>query len=189
MKQANETEYGPLTALLGTWKGDKGLDVAPEPDGPDENPYYETIEFAAVGGIDNADRQDLAAIWYRQIVCKKKDDRIFHDETGYWMWDPSDNTVMHSLSIPRAVSLLAGGQYAGAPDANGNIVLDVTADEESDDWQIIQSPFMRDNARTIKFTHNIIVAKDALKYVEVTTLDIYGKVFLHSDQNELKRVL
>ena len=85
MKQANETEYGPLGALIGVWTGDKGMDIAPEPDGPDENPFYETIEFTAVGGIDNADEQDLAAVWYRQIVRKQSDDRIFHDEN--WLLD------------------------------------------------------------------------------------------------------
>ncbi len=188
MKQANETEYGPLGALIGVWTGDKGMDIAPEPDGPDENPFYETIEFTAVGGIDNADEQDLAAVWYRQIVRKQSDDRIFHDETGYWMWDPSDNTIMHSLTIPRGVSVLAGGTYAGQPDADGNIILNVAASLESDQWQIIQSPFMLKKARTTEFTQNLIVGGDTLKYVEVTTLNIYGKVFPHSDQNELRRV-
>jgi hypothetical protein len=33
--------YGPLTALVGTWEGDKGVDRAPEPDG-DEMRYSES---------------------------------------------------------------------------------------------------------------------------------------------------
>ena len=40
-----EVDYGPLAGLIGTWKGDKGLDVSPEPDGKEENPFYETIVF------------------------------------------------------------------------------------------------------------------------------------------------
>ena len=35
-------DYGPLAALVGTWKGAKGVDRAPEPDGEERNPYYET---------------------------------------------------------------------------------------------------------------------------------------------------
>ena len=27
-----EVDYGPLALLLGTWEGDKGLDISPEPD-------------------------------------------------------------------------------------------------------------------------------------------------------------
>ena len=42
-------DYGPLAALVGTWKGDKGVDVAPEPDGDERNPFYETIVFEAAG--------------------------------------------------------------------------------------------------------------------------------------------
>ena len=38
-------DYGPLSKLIGVWKGDKGMDIAPEPDGTEENPYYETITF------------------------------------------------------------------------------------------------------------------------------------------------
>ena len=84
--------------------------------------------------------------------------------------------------------MLAGGTYAGQPDADGNIILNVAASLESDQWQIIQSPFMLKKARTTEFTQNLIVGGDTLKYVEVTTLNIYGKVFPHSDQNELRRV-
>ena len=43
-------DYGPLACLVGTWKGDKGMDVSPEPDGStEESPYFETILFEAIG--------------------------------------------------------------------------------------------------------------------------------------------
>ena len=29
-------DYGPLAGLIGTWKGDKGMDVSPEPEGTEE---------------------------------------------------------------------------------------------------------------------------------------------------------
>ena len=32
-------DYGPLALLIGTWEGDKGVDIAPEPDGTENNPY------------------------------------------------------------------------------------------------------------------------------------------------------
>ncbi|MDG2089068.1 MAG: hypothetical protein P8J68_10075 [Arenicellaceae bacterium] len=63
----------------------KGMDIAPEPEGPDKNPLHETIDFAVVGVIDNADKQDMEAVCYYQVVSKQSDDRIFHDQTGYWM--------------------------------------------------------------------------------------------------------
>ena len=35
MAHEETADYGPLKHLFGTWKGDKGIDVSPEPDGDD----------------------------------------------------------------------------------------------------------------------------------------------------------
>ena len=121
------TDWGPLAGLIGTWKGDKGLDVAPEPDGSEESPYYETIVFEAVGNVGNAEIQVLATVRYLQIVRRKSDDEVFHDPTGYWMWDAAAGTVMQSLTIRRAVCVLAGGEHSGSVDAGKSVCLKVAA--------------------------------------------------------------
>ena len=187
MSDNNDIDYGPLSGLIGVWKGDKGIDIAPDPDGTENNSYYETITFEAIGDVTNAESQVLAAVHYRQIVRKISDNEIFHDETGYWMWDKQAGVVMHSLNIPRAVSLLAGGAHSGHKEEDGSIVLEVSADVDNKDWQIIQSPFMRDNARTTEFRHRISLDNNKLSYSETTMVDIYGKVFEHTDDNELSR--
>ncbi|GAB4137761.1 MAG: hypothetical protein Fur0037_03060 [Planctomycetota bacterium] len=46
---------------------------------------------------------------------------------------------------------------------------------------------MRENARTTAFSHRITVSRGKLSYKETTTLEIYGKVFEHTDENELVR--
>ncbi len=178
-------DYGPLTGLIGTWKGDKGMDIAPEPDGTERNAYYDTITYSAIGDVTNAESQVLAAIHYRQIVKRQSNDEIFHDETGYWMWDAKESIIMHSLLIPRAVGVLAGGHYTGAKDSDGRVILEVSAGIKDKDWQIIQSPFMLKNALTTEFRQTIIVGNGKLYFSETTMLDIYGKVFEHTDDNEL----
>lgn len=185
MSETNNVDYGPLKDLIGVWKGDDGVDVAPEPDGAETNPYFETITFSAVGGVTNAEMQNLAAVHYHQIVQRKSDGEVFHNETGYWMWDREAKTVMHSLVIPRAVCLLAGGKYSGEKDAEGRTIIEVTAKIDDDSWKIIQSPFMKENASTKEFRHKIIVGNGKLSYSETTMVDIYGKLFEHTDQNEL----
>ena len=179
-------DYGPLTGLIGSWHGDKGMDIAPEPDGVEQNPYYETITFEAIGDVTNAEQQLITALFYRQQVSRKSNNQVFHDECGYWMWDAENSVVMHSLTIPRAVTLIAGGTYQG-PDNSDNVVLTVTAKHNDPDWQITQSPFMRDNAKTNAFHHQVTLSGDKLNYHETTTLEIYGAHFEHTDQNELKR--
>ena len=173
-------DYGPLEMLLGVWKGDKGLDKAPKPGNLEETPYFETIAFEAVGDVKNAGSQTLAVVRYHQSVSRKSDSEIFHDEIGYWMWDAEAKIAMHSLTIPRAVSILAGGPWSGGD-------LEVRAALGDPDWGIIQSPFMRDNAKTIEFRHRLAVKDGTMRYFETTVVEIYGRIFEHTDENELKR--
>ena len=177
--------YGPLKYLIGVWKGEKGMDIAPEPDGTEENPYYETITFSEGGDLTNADSQVLSVLHYRRIVQRKSDDGIFHDETGYWMWDEKTNVIMHSLNIPRAVSLLAGTMLNNTNYSNGKLEFEVSAAIDNADWGIIQSPFMKQKALTKSYNQKIIIEDEKMYYEETTTLDIYGKEFIHTDKNEL----
>ena len=185
MSDSNEVDYGPLAALIGVWKGDKGTDIAPEPEGTEVNPYLETLSFSAIGDVTNAGTQTLAVLHYRQIVRRKSDQQVFHDESGYWMWDAASQTIMHSLTIPRGVCILAGGHAPSASDKC--ITLEVAAAADHPDWHIIQSPFMREKACTTAFRHHITVDGNTLHYVETTMLDIYGKAFEHRDENTLTR--
>jgi len=187
MNTESMVDYGPLTGLIGTWQGDKGVDIAPEPDGIENNPYYETLTFEAIGDVTNAEQQTLAVLQYRQRVTRKSNDQIFHDECGYWMWDATKGVLMHSFSIPRGVTVLAGGSYTG-PDNDDNLILSVSAKRDDPDWQISQSPFMRDNARTDEFHRQITLSGGNLAYTQTTMLMIYDKRFEHTDDNELSRI-
>jgi hypothetical protein len=178
-------DYGPLAGLVGTWKGDKGMDISPEPDGTEENPYYETIEFEAAGDVTNAESQTLAIVRYHQVVKRKSNDEVFHDEIGYWLWDAATLVVAHSLAIPRGVTLVAGGSYTGDLNAD-SVELEVRA-ADGEEWGISQSPFMRDKARTVEFRHRVTLAGGTLSYHETTVLEIYGRRFDHTDANELTR--
>ena len=185
MNETYDLDFGPLKGLIGVWTGEEGVDVAPEPDGAENNPYFETITYPALRGVTNAGSQNLAAVHYRQIVKRKADGEVFHDETGYWMWDAAAAIVMHSLVIPRAVCALAGSRYTGDRDTDGRVIIEVAAKIDDERWKIIQSPFMQGNARTTAFSHRVIVGNGRLSYSETTMVDIYGKTFEHTDQNEL----
>ncbi|MCB1160966.1 MAG: FABP family protein [Leptospiraceae bacterium] len=185
MAVENVTDFGPLKELLGTWKGDKGLDIAPEPEGTEESPYFETITFEEVGEIKNAETQELVAIRYLQVVRRKLNGEVFHDETGYWIWDKKDNTIMLTFSIPRAVNVLATGSFT---KTEKEIIIKVEAIKEKQDFSILQSPFMLQNAKTNSFTREFRISTDTLSYFQNVHLDIYGKTFEHTDKNELRRV-
>lgn len=178
-------DYGPLAYLVGTWRGDKGTDVAPEPDGEEEISYYESMTFEAIGDVTNAESQTLAAVRYHQVVSRVSNDERLHNETGYWAWDAAQGLVMQTLTIPRGVCLVAGGSHEASDNA---ITIRVHASKSDANWPIVESPFMRDNASTIAFNRTITVDESRLNYEETTVVDIYGRRFDHTDGNTLIRV-
>ncbi|HKY89649.1 MAG TPA: heme-binding beta-barrel domain-containing protein [Nevskiaceae bacterium] len=180
-------DYGPLAGLIGLWKGDKGVDRAPEPDGEARSPFYETLLFEACGDVDNAEEQVLAIVRYHQVVYRKSNDKAFHNESGYWSWDKATGVLMKSLTIPRGFALLAGGRFDARDDYSGDIVLEVKSGIDDPDWTICQSPFLREKARTTAFTQRVVINGDNLSYNESTMLQIYGREYNHTDVNRLTR--
>jgi hypothetical protein len=179
-------DYGPLAVLVGKWEGDKGMDIAPDPEaGREENPFFETITFDAIGDVTNGGKQTLSVLHYLQLVSRKSDQKVFHHQSGYWTWDPASGVISHSLTIPRSMAALAGGT---AKTEGSVTTIEVQAKLGDDDWGVVQSPFMRDNASTKAFRMTLTVDGSKMKYREITTLDIYGKTFAHSDENELTKV-
>jgi hypothetical protein len=176
--------YGPLAALVGIWKGGKGVDRAPEPDGEERSPYYETITFEAAGDVTNAEKQTLSVVRYHQVVSRKSNNQVFHDQIGYWLWDPADNSIVETFTIPRGVAIVAVGKLAPATSPQQELVFAVTANADG----IVQAPFMFQQARTTGFTHTITVQGDEMRYSETTVLDIYDKKsYDHTDVNTLHR--
>lgn len=179
-------DYGPLAGLVGVWEGDRGVDRAPEPDGEERNPYYETIVFEAAGDVDNAETQTLAIVRYQQTVSRKSNDEVFHNQVGYWCWDSSDNTIVESFVIPRGVGVVAEGKCAAPADPADEVVLEVATDEANG---VCQAQFMLKNARTTGFSHTLTIKGDDMSYTQSTMLDIYDKkAYDHKDLNTLRRV-
>jgi len=186
-----EIELGPLAGLVGAWAGDSGHDLAPEPEGTEDNAYYERIEFDLTRRVSNAEEQKLAVVQYRQLVQRATNDKILHDQSGYWAWDAASKTLMHVFSIPRGVTVIAGGKVAEG--SSGELIFDVSAKVGDKDWSISEAPFMQKKARTIGFSQQLILTKDtedqdSLSYSQMSLLDIYGREFEHTDENTLRRL-
>ena len=177
--------YGPLQNFIGTFKGEKGLDVAPDPDGKEENPFSETIVFSEAGEAVNAEQQTLAVLHYHLIVKRKTDGATIHNQTGYWMWDKAKDEVIQSIAIPRAVCVLAEGK--AEVETNGDVTINVSTNEDAS-LAVIQTSFMHEKAKTTSFKQTMSLKGDTLHYHETTMVDIYGKSFEHTDTNTLQRV-
>ena len=182
---------GPLEGLIGAWSGDRGRDLSPEPDGTEDNNYHERIEFDLTRRVSNAEEQKLAVVQYRQVVQRITNDKILHDQCGYWTWSAESEELMHVFSIPRGVAVIAGG--TATTGKTGELIFAVSAGAGAPDWMISEAPFMQEKARTTGFSQRLVLAKDAsgkdtLSYTQMSLLNIYGREFEHTDANTLGRV-
>ena len=179
-------DYGPLAQLIGKWMGKRGLDKAPEPDGVERTAFIDELIFSPAGPANNAEEQDLVAVRYHHVVRKIENGCIFHDQIGHWLYDPSTNQVMHSLTIPRGVCLLAGGSVISK---EGVTTFDVKAELGSDTFCIAQSPFMLEKAKTKAFHMTLSIQGHEMSYKETTFLNIYGRDFDHVDKSTLQKIV
>lgn len=184
MSIKTDQDYGPLTHIIGKWRGEKGRDIAPEPDGTEENDYYELIQFSGVGEVTNAEEQPLMAVHYRQQVNRASDDKLIHDQTGYWLWNSQNGEITHSFTLPRGMAVLAVGTSKALEQ--GGATFEVKAGAGS--GSITQLPFLQEKASTESFHQSLTLTPDALEYSQTTMLTIYGRSFEHTDANSLSRV-
>src|SRR5947209_5941068 len=110
MNQELRQQLGPLASLIGIWEGDKGDDIAPSDDrGTENNKYRERIVFEQVGPVQNHE-QNLHVLRYSTRASRIGEQNTFHEELGYWSWEPSTQEVMRCFLIPRGIALIAGGK-------------------------------------------------------------------------------
>ncbi|HRP68708.1 MAG TPA: heme-binding beta-barrel domain-containing protein [Turneriella sp.] len=176
--------FGPLFPLIGTWTGDKGMDISPEPEGEEHSPYFETITIEPVGDAVNAEEQKLVVLSYKQVVCRKSNGEVFHHQLGYWYYEKKTNEIFYSLSIPRAVSVLAKGN---AQTKGNQVDFFVEAKKEDPNFGVLETPFMSAKASTRGFTLKVNVDGDTMRYTMNTALSIYDRSFDHTDENTLTR--
>ncbi len=110
---------GPLRRLAGVWEGRKGVDVNPKAEGPERRVFIERIDMQPIDPQANGP-QLLRGLRYHVHINTEEEDITFHDQVGYWLWEPATGLVMQSLTIPRGQSVLAGG--AAKPDGSGLVV-------------------------------------------------------------------
>jgi len=176
--------FGPLYPLIGVWEGDKGMDVSPEKDGEEMSPYFETITIEPIGDATNAGEQTLVVVAYTQVVSRKSTGAVFHHQTGYWYFEKKTGDIFYSLTIPRAVQVLARGKATGS---GSKVEFQVSADAQNKNHGILESEFMAAKASTRSFTMQLSIDGDTMRYKMNTGLKIYGRDFAHTDENSLTR--
>lgn len=176
---------GPLRPLAGIWTGSRGLDIKPKSEGPKKQAFVERMELQPIDPVTNGP-QLLYGLRYHVHITKPDQLKTYHEQVGYWLWEPATGTVILTLTIPRGVNVMAAG-HAAADARNFKLV----ATQGLEDWGICSTPFLNRAFKTIEFNISVSVNTDGTwSYEEDTALAIQGATehFHHTDRNVLTKV-
>jgi hypothetical protein len=176
---------GPLRRLAGIWEGRKGIDLNPKADGPEQREYTERIELQPIDPQANGP-QLFYGLRYHIHILTPGEDGTFHDQVGYWLWEPATGLVLQTLAIPRGQVAIASGHAAA--DAT-SLVLNARRGET--EYGICSTAFLEYAFRTDSYRIEVVFNRDgSWSYVSDTTLAVRGRAepFLHRDRNTLVKV-
>ena len=99
---------GPLARLAGVWEGKRGVDINPKAEGPEKDPYIERYEAHPTDGQTNGP-QLYYGLRYHAHIVQPGEVETFHDQVGYWLWEPETGNILLTGSIPRGQTFIAVG--------------------------------------------------------------------------------
>ncbi len=176
---------GPLRRLAGSWEGRTGVDLNPKADGPERRAYLERIDFEPIDPQANGP-QLFYGLRYHVHITTEEEDITFHDQVGYWLWEPATGLVIQTLAIPRGQIAIASCQ--AAPDAD-RLVL--TAERGQTTYGICSTEFLEYAFRTDSYRLEVTFNPDgSWSYMSDTMLAVRGAAepFRHRDRNTLVKV-
>ena len=176
---------GPLARFAGIWEGQRGVDINPKADGPETRDYYERIEMQPIDPQANGP-QLFYGLRYHLHVNTREEDISFHDQVGYWLYEPATGLILQTLAIPRGQIAIAAGH--AAPDAT-KLVLKATRGQT--EYGICSTTFLDLAFTTESYEISVEFHKDGTwSYVIDTTLLVKGRdePFLHRDRNHLSKI-
>jgi len=176
---------GPLAPLAGVWEGERGVDVHLSADGPKEEAFVERYDLQPLDPQLNGP-QLLYGLRYWTFVLRPHRPSTFHDQVGYWLWEPATGTILQTLTIPRGQIAMAIGRAAA--DARS---FELECRFGSPTNGTCSNPFLDHAKRTLGYTIKVDIHDDgSWSYEQVTLLQILGRdeLFRHTDRNRLYRV-
>jgi hypothetical protein len=176
---------GPLAGMAGIWEGRKGSDDHPVVEGTETEAYLERYELQPIDGQTNGP-QLFYGLRYHVHIVKPGEVETFHDQVGYWLWEPATGTVYQTLAIPRGQVALASGK--ARPGARKFTVRSKRGTTVNG---ICSNPFLEHAYRTLEWSITVSLGRGGtFSYEQETLLRIPGrrKTFRHTDRNTLRRI-
>jgi hypothetical protein len=171
--------------MAGIWEGQRGLDVKPKADGPRKQAYIERIELQPIDPQTNGP-QLFYGLRYHTHITKPDQVKTYHDQVGYWLWEPAANNIIHTLSLPRGMITMAAGKASASARE-----FELIAKESDPNAGISSNPFLNYAFRTVEFRIQIKINDDGTwSYEQDTVMKIkdQAQLFHHVDTNTLHKI-
>jgi hypothetical protein len=123
---------------------------------------------------------------YHIHINTPEENITFHDQVGYWLWEPATELILQSVTIPRGQAVLAAGH--AKPDDK---TISVEAKRGDTQYGICSTEFLDEAFRTTGYRCAITFNDDGSWTYDVRTeLLVKGRAqpFDHHDTNTLKLV-
>jgi hypothetical protein len=179
------SNLGPLTGMAGIWEGSRSLDVPPKPEAPEEQEFVEHIELQPIDPQTNGP-QLFYGLRYHTRIVKPGEIETYHDQVGYWLWEPATGNLIQTLTIPRGQTAMAFGHA----DKNATS-FELVATRGAATNGICSNPFLEYAFQTVEYRIKVTLNPDGTwAYEEDTTLMVRGQSepFHHTDRNVLTKI-
>src|SRR5215471_21613141 len=152
---------GPLRPLAGIWTSATGADAHPVGPGSDitgevidndeHNVFVERYELHPTDPQTNGP-QLFYGLRYHTHIVKPGEVETFHDQVGYWLWEPIARTIVHTIAIPRGQVALVAGTVE--PDATE---FEVSATAGAEVYGILSNPFLERAFKTVEYRIKVTI--------------------------------
>jgi hypothetical protein len=176
---------GPLTGMAGTWEGSRSLDINPNPAAPKQPGFVERTEMQPIDPQANGP-QLFYGLRYHTRIVKPGEIETYHDQVGYWLWEPATGNLIQTLAIPRGQTAMAFGR--AVKDATS---FELVATRGAATNGICSNPFLEYAFQTVEYRVKVTINPNGTwGYDEDTTLMVRGQSepFHHTDRSVLTKI-
>jgi hypothetical protein len=177
---------GPLTGMAGIWEGQRSMDIPPKPlDAPEPQVFVEHIELQPIDPQANGP-QLFYGLRYHTRIVKPEEIETYHDQVGYWLWEPATGNLIQTLAIPRGQTAMAFGN--AAKDATS---FELVATRGNVTNGICSNPFIEYAFQTVEFRIRVTINPNGTwAYNQDKVMNVRGQSepFHHTDRNILTKI-
>ena len=178
---------GPLRRLAGVWESQAaGVDVNPKAEGPERRDFSERIELQPIDAQSNGP-QLLYGLRYHTRILAADEDATFHDQTGYWLWEPARPASSCRRSRSRAARWRSP---RGTPAADATELVLTARRGETELRHLLEQPSSSTPSAPTRIASRWCSTRRQLELCAGHDAVVRGRAepFLHRDRNTLFKV-